>query len=82
MSAFLQHGTLTLVGGTATVVVNNPSAYKVIPARRTPAGALGAGGLDCPNATRTATQFVINAIDLAGALVVTETSTVDWVSMA
>ena len=79
MSAFIQKGTGTLVAGTATIpamLINTDARITVT--RNTPAGVLGAGGLDCPTAARTTAHFVVNSIDLAGALVATETSTFDW----
>lgn len=71
-------GTATLVGGTIIVTgVQLTSTGKIVLGRNTPGGTLGAG-LAAPSASRTASQFVINAVDTAGALVATDTSTVDW----
>lgn len=75
----LTSGTATLAAGTVTVAsVVLTSTSKITLGRNTPGGTLGTGGLAAPVASRTATQFVINAIDLAGVLVNTDTSTVDW----
>lgn len=79
MSALLQKGTATLVAGTITVsgvvVAADASIFVNV---NTPAGAVQGVKYAVPTATRTATQFVINAVDAAGALVATDVSTVDW----
>jgi len=76
-----QSGTnVALVGGTKTVAataVSTTASIRV--SRNTPAGTLGAGGLAEPQASRVVgTQFVVNSVDLTGALVNTDTSTFDW----
>jgi hypothetical protein len=74
----LLSGTATLVLGTATVtgVTLTPTA-KITTGLNTPGGTLGVA-YAAPSASRTATQFVINAVDTAGAVVTTDVSTVDW----
>lgn len=77
----LQSGTATLASGTATVTgVTLGTNSIILMSMRDP----GAGALttfiefDCPVGTRTATQFVINAIDTAKATLATAVCTVDW----
>jgi len=73
-----QKGIATLVGGTVTVTARGSVTRGVLIARNTPAGA-AMGLLTAPEASRTLTDFVINAEDIAGSgLVVTDVSTVDW----
>ena len=72
-----QHGVGTLVGGTATVTARNASVRGVTVSKATPAGN-PQGQLSAPTASRTTTQFVVNAIDATGALLASDTSTFDW----
>jgi hypothetical protein len=77
----IQSGTGTLASGTVTITgVNLTSNSVILLAMRDP----GAGALttfvefDCPVGTRTATQFVVNAIDNAKATLATAVCTFDW----
>jgi len=74
-----QRGTTTLVAGTKTVTgVRNPNLRHPFVCRDTPgAGALGSE-LIVPIAGCTATQFRIDSINPAGAVVATDVSTVAW----
>ncbi len=81
MAAFIQKGRATLVGGTATVLAFLPSGAIPTATRSTPGGVAGTGGYALPSANQTTSQFVINAVDLAGALVATDTSTVNWIAL-
>lgn len=76
-----QSGQGTLVAGALTVTgVTLTSTSVVVVGRRTPGGTAGAGGLVAPAASRNvgSKQFVIQAVDLAGALVTTDTSAIEW----
>lgn len=72
-------GTVTLVAGTATVSSTSFLAgTKVFVSMKTPGGTLG----NHYQVTVTAaTGFTVTAIDLSGALVNTDTSTLEWFSM-
>lgn len=72
-------GVATLVNGTVTV---NTSAViagcKIFLSLNTPGGTLGIN-YAAPDASRSAgSSFVINAVDSSGAVVTTDTSTIDW----
>ena len=72
-----QKGIATLVLGTATVLARAANTLGVNVSKATGIG-VARGMVEAPTASRTATQFVINAVDAAGALVVADVSTVDW----
>lgn len=65
-----QKGIATLVAGTVTVAARNANTRGVLHSRNTPLGDLG--DLSAPEASRTATEFVINSTSA------TDVSTVDW----
>jgi hypothetical protein len=77
-----QSGAAVLAAGTVTVSGVTLTATSVIMlSRKTAGGTAGAGGVMAPSGSRTvggAGSFVINAVDLTGALVATDTSTLDW----
>lgn len=72
-------GTSTLVSGTVTVSTTAVATGSVIMlSRNTPGGTLGIG-LTAPVASIVnATSFVINSVSSAGAVVATDTSTINW----
>lgn len=75
----LQTGTATLAAGTVTVtgvVLTANSVILMTP--NTPAGGTQGVKYKIPVASRTATQFVVTAVDNAGATVATDTSTFDF----
>ncbi len=72
-----QKGIGTLTNGTATITARNALARGVVVSKATGSGA-ARGTVEAPTATRTATQFVVNAVDAAGALVAGDQSTFDW----
>ncbi len=72
-----QRGVGTLTNGTATIAARNTNTRGVTVSKATPSGN-PQGQLTAPTASRTATQFVVNAADAAGALVNTDQSTFDW----
>ena len=79
----IQTGQATLAAGTVTVTGVTLTPGSVIDINRiTAAGTAGAGGLVAPLANRTqgtgTGSFVIRAVDLAGTLVTTDTSLVEW----
>jgi hypothetical protein len=78
----IQTGTATLVSGTVTVTgvtINTSNSIILFSMRDPGAGALTTMiELDCPVGTRTATQFVVNAIDTAKATLATAACTFDW----
>lgn len=77
----LQSGTATLSSGTVTISTANITASsRIIVSYKTPGGTLGAA-LSVPSGSRsngTPGSFVIRAVDTAGSVVTTDTSTVDW----
>jgi hypothetical protein len=72
-----QKGIATLVNGTVVVPARAANTLGVNVSKATGIGS-SRGALEAPTASRTATQFVINAVDAAGALVAADQSTVDW----
>jgi hypothetical protein len=73
-----QKGIGTLTNGTVTITARNADTRGVLVTKATPSGA-PQGVVTAPTASRTATQFVVNAADLAtGALVASDQSTFDW----
>ena len=76
-----QSGQGTLVAGALTVTgVTLTTTSVIVVGRRTAGGTVGAGGLIAPAASRNVAskQFVIQSIDLVGALVNTDTSAIEW----
>lgn len=70
-------GNSALVAGTVTVANTTVTANTVvILSRKTSGGTLGTGGY--AYTTTAGTGFVINAVDLVGVLVATDTSTISW----
>lgn len=77
----VQTGTGTLVSGTLTITGVTLTAGSIImlTMRDPGAGALTAfADLDAPVASRTATQFVVNAINASAAVLTTAVCTFDW----
>lgn len=77
----VQSGTTTLVAGTKTVtgVVLGTNSRIILTMKDPGAGALTTFiALDAPAGSRTTSQFVINAIDNAKAVLATAVCTVDW----
>ncbi len=76
-----QSGTATLASGTVTVtgVKLNSTSMILVTMRDQGAGALTAfADFRVPVASRTATQFVVDAINASSAVLTTAVCTIDW----
>lgn len=72
-------GTATLSSGTVTVSTTAVKTGAIIMlTRNTPGGTLGIGLTAPVGSITNATSFVINSVDAAGAVLATDTSTVNW----
>lgn len=72
-------GTATLASGTVTVATTSVTASSVILVSYNEVAGTSGANVEAPSSSIVAgTSFVINGVDTAGAVVATDTSTVNW----